>query len=125
MTPARHVQIRRIYDAPGVDDGKRLLVDRLWPRGVSKERAGLDEWCKDVAPSTELRRWYGHDPAKFAEFNRRYRAELQEPGPAAALQQIAESAEQGPVTLLTASKSVEISHARVLANIVLGNDSMP
>jgi len=125
MADTRHVQVRRIYDVPAADDGKRLLVDRLWPRGISKERARLDEWCKGVAPSTELRQWYGHDPARFAEFDGRYRAELQEPDRAAAFNQIAELADQGPVTLLTASKAVEISEAQVLANILLGKESIP
>lgn len=125
MTGARHVQVRRIYEAPAADDGKRLLVDRLWPRGISKERARLDEWCKEVAPSTELRKWYGHDSAKFAEFDRRYRDELRDPERAAVFTRIAELADQGPVTLLTASKAVEISEAQVLANILLGKESIP
>ena len=70
---------------PLADDGSRVLVDRLWPRGVSKERAHLDEWCKEIAPSTELRKWYGHDPDRFEEFSRKYRAELQDPERAEAL----------------------------------------
>ena len=79
------LKIKRVYEAAASGDGTRVLVDRVWPRGVSKERADLREWCKDVAPSTALRQWYGHDPEKFAEFARRYRAELGAPGPAAAL----------------------------------------
>ena len=69
MGAASNAGVRRIYDDPAPADGKRVLVDRLWPRGVSKERADLFEWCKDIAPSTELREWYGHDPAKFDEFS--------------------------------------------------------
>ena len=76
MTGGPEVRVRRVYDEPAGDDGARVLVDRLWPRGLTKARADLTEWCKEVAPSTELRRWYGHDPAKFNEFARRYRAEL-------------------------------------------------
>jgi uncharacterized protein YeaO (DUF488 family) len=72
------VRVRRIYDDPLPADGTRVLVDRLWPRGVTKARAHLDEWCKEIAPLTELREWYHHDPARFAEFTRRYREELTE-----------------------------------------------
>jgi uncharacterized protein YeaO (DUF488 family) len=70
------VSIKRIYEMPGEDDGYRVLVDRLWPRGVSKEKAGLDEWLKDVAPSDELRKWFGHKPERFGEFRKRYQTEL-------------------------------------------------
>src|ERR1700755_1754017 len=83
------VRIARIYDEPSADDGRRILVDRLWPRGVSKERAHLDDWCKEIAPSTELRRWYGHDPDLFEEFSARYRAELSDGEQAEALSRIA------------------------------------
>ena len=76
MTETSAIRVKRIYEDPSPDDGARVLVDRLWPRGVSKERADLTEWLKDVAPSTDLRKWYGHDPAKFDEFSRRYRDEL-------------------------------------------------
>ena len=75
------VQIRRVYDPPQPDDGRRVLVDRLWPRGLSKERARLDDWCREIAPSTELRKWYDHDPDRYVEFARRYRAELDDPEP--------------------------------------------
>jgi uncharacterized protein YeaO (DUF488 family) len=70
------IRVRRVYDAPSPDDGARVLVDRVWPRGLRKDAARLDSWDKDVAPSTELRKWYGHDPAKFGEFRQRYVAEL-------------------------------------------------
>src|SRR5581483_8585247 len=108
-TMANHVQVRRAYDPPEPGDGQRVLVDRLWPRGLSKERADLTEWCKDVAPSTELRKWYGHDPDRFAEFARRYRAELAEPEQAAALDHLKQLARNGPLTLLTAAKRSDIS----------------
>jgi len=115
------VRVRRIYDPVEPDDGARVLVDRLWPRGVSKERADLHEWCKDVAPSTALRQWYGHDPEKFAEFARRYRAELEDPARAEALSALRALAQQGPVTLLTAAKRSDISEATVLQDLLNGS----
>lgn len=109
------IVIRRIYDGgAGAPDELRVLVDRLWPRGVARADAGLDEWMKDVAPSTELRRWYGHDPARFAEFARRYRAELGRPPAAAAVERLRDAARSRPVVLLTATRDVEHSGARVL-----------
>lgn len=95
-----------------------MLVDRVWPRGLAKAKAHLDEWAKDVAPSTELRQWYGHDPAKFDEFRERYERELDEPERHEALQRLAERAGQGPLTLLTATKDVEHSQAAVLADLL-------
>jgi uncharacterized protein YeaO (DUF488 family) len=123
MTHIPHVQVRRAYDPPEADDGQRVLVDRLWPRGLSKERAHLDEWCKEVAPSTELRQWYGHDPDRYDEFARRYRAELDEPERAAAFAKLRELAAHGPLTLLTASKRSDISEATVLAGLLTKNVS--
>ncbi|HEY7054674.1 MAG TPA: DUF488 domain-containing protein [Mycobacterium sp.] len=117
----RHVQIRRIYDDPGPDDGTRVLVDRIWPRGMSKERAHLDEWCKQIAPSTELRKWYNHDPNRFDEFSRRYRAELEDSERAAALTHLRELAGRGMLTLLTATKAADISEAAVLAGLISGH----
>jgi uncharacterized protein YeaO (DUF488 family) len=111
----REVRVRRIYDEPDSADGARVLVDRIWPRGMAKDRAALDEWAKDVAPSGELRRWYRHDPEHYADFARRYRAELAEPERAEALERLRELATSGPVTLLTATKNVGHSHATVLA----------
>ena len=123
MTTRWHeVTFVRVYDPRGDDDGARVLVDRVWPRGLSKERAQLDEWCKVVAPSTGLRKWYAHDPQRFGEFTRRYREELSEPEPAAALQHLRDLAEQGKLTLLTATKSADISQAAVLADL-LGDES--
>jgi uncharacterized protein YeaO (DUF488 family) len=112
------VRVRRVYDPPAGDDGARVLVDRLWPRGLTKGAAHLDEWCKQVAPSTELRRWYGHDPDRFAEFARRYRAELAEPDRAAALARLRELAGDRGLTLLTGTRQPDISEAAVLAGLL-------
>jgi uncharacterized protein YeaO (DUF488 family) len=112
------VQVRRVYDEPGDNDGHRVLVDRIWPRGMTKARAALDEWCKDVAPSTELRKWYSHDPAKFEEFTRRFGAELEQAERAEALQHLRHLAADRRLTLLTGSKAVDISEAAVLAAIL-------
>lgn len=125
MDNQHRVQLRRIYDAPRSDDGIRVLVDRLWPRGISKTRAHLDEWCKQIAPSTELRTWYHHAPDLFEEFSRRYTAELDDPEPAAALAHLKDLAAQQTLTLLTATKNPDISEAAVLVNVltrgILGN----
>lgn len=118
MSTRIQVQVRRIYDAPMPDDGVRVLVDRLWPRGVSKSRAHLDEWCKQIAPSTDLRNWYHHDPESFDEFTRRYSDELRDPEPAAALAHLQELAAGRTLTLLTATKNPEISEAAVLAHLI-------
>lgn len=113
------VRIKRIYDDPDPEDGQRVLVDRLWPRGMSKERAELDEWCKQVAPSTELRQWYHHDPDRWDEFDQRYREELKDADRAEALDGLRERAKDGPLTLLTASKALGISEAAVLETLLL------
>jgi uncharacterized protein YeaO (DUF488 family) len=118
VTRGKLVQVRRIYEPREPDDGVRVLVDRVWPRGMTKERADIDSWCKAVAPSTELRRWYAHDPERFAEFERRYRTELEDPDRAAALQHLRELAQGGTVTLLTATKEPSISEAQVLARLL-------
>lgn len=112
------VQVRRVYDAPSREDGNRVLVDRIWPRGLTKEKAQLDEWCKTVAPSTDLRKWYHHDPERYTEFARRYRKELTEPERAEALAHLRTLAKGRNLTLLTASKAVDISEATVLATIL-------
>jgi uncharacterized protein YeaO (DUF488 family) len=112
------VRTARVYDAP--EKGQRVLVDRLWPRGMRKDDAPFDEWCKDVAPSTELRHWYEHDPDKYAEFAKRYAKELTaEPG-RTALGHLRELAAAGTLTLLTSSKTLDISHAAVLADLLNG-----
>jgi uncharacterized protein YeaO (DUF488 family) len=96
----------------------RVLVDRLWPRGLSRERADIDEWVKEIAPSPELRKWYGHDPKKFAEFRRRYRAELREPTRAEALAHLRALAPRRNLTLLTATRAAAISEAAVLQELL-------
>lgn len=110
------VRAARVYDDPGPDDGTRVLVDRLWPRGLSKERALVDVWLKEVAPSKELRSWYGHDPAKHEEFVRRYAAELADSDHAEPLARLRDLLRERPVTLLTATKDLAISQASVLAD---------
>jgi uncharacterized protein YeaO (DUF488 family) len=115
MTATTDVRVRRVYDPPDPADGYRVLVDRLWPRGLSKSAAALDEWVKAVAPSDELRRWYGHEVDKFAVFQERYGAELRAPERADALAHLRQLAESGPLTLLTATRDVEHSQAAVLA----------
>ncbi len=119
------VRVRRAYEEPEPDDGTRVLVDRLWPRGLSKARAALDEWCKNVAPSGELRTWYNHDPDRFEEFSRRYRQELHDPERAEALAHLRGLAGEGPLTLLTATKRPEISEAAVLAAIAADPAGIP
>ncbi|MBO0886177.1 MAG: DUF488 family protein [Acidimicrobiales bacterium] len=114
------IEVRRVYESPRPGDGHRVLVDRLWPRGMRKDQAALDEWCKQVAPSAELRQWYGHDRQRFGEFRRRYRAELVEGEAAQAVQHLRQLAEGQTLTLLTATKELEISGASVLADL-LGN----
>jgi uncharacterized protein YeaO (DUF488 family) len=112
------IRVRRVYDDPAPEDGARVLVDRIWPRGMRKDTVRLDDWARDVAPSSELRTWYGHDPARFAEFRRRYAAELAQAGPRAALGQLRDRAAAGPVTLLTATRDLPHSQAAVLAQIL-------
>jgi uncharacterized protein YeaO (DUF488 family) len=108
--------LKRIYDPPADEDGRRILVERLWPRGVRKADAALDEWLREVAPSAELRRWYGHDPDKWPEFQRRYREELTaRPDLLARLQAYAD---EGPVTLLFAAKDSERNSAAVLKAVL-------
>ncbi|MGD3108521.1 DUF488 domain-containing protein [Streptomyces sp. YGL11-2] len=108
------IRVRRVYDTPEPADGARVLVDRLWPRGLAKEDARLTEWCKDAAPSSELRRWYRHQGERFEEFAARYRDELAEERARAALRHLRELAADGPVTLLTATRDLSLSHVTVL-----------
>lgn len=117
MTGAK-VRVRRVYEEPERSDGTRVLVDRIWPRGLTKAKAALDEWCKDVAPSTELRKWYSHDPDRFEDFGRRYQAELKDPQRVAALTHLRELAKGRQLTLLTATRQPEISEAAVLAQLL-------
>ncbi len=106
------VQLKRIYEPPQKSDGYRVLVDRVWPRGMTKDKAALDLWAKDVAPSTDLRKWFGHDPAKWTEFQARYRAELKDRLPA--LRELIAKAGHGPLTLLYGAKDEEHNQAVVL-----------
>ena len=111
-----NVRLQRAYDEPTSDDGYRVLVDRVWPRGRTKERLRLDDWARDLGPSTELRRWFGHDPARWAEFQARYRAELADPDRAQALDALAERALRGPVTLVFGARDSEHNQAVVIAD---------
>ena len=105
-------RIKRIYEEPESNDGYRVLVDRLWPRGISKEKAALDEWCKDIAPSNELREWFGHDPSKYAEFKERYLQELAQNSEFPAI--ISNWHAHQQVTLLFGAKDAEHNQAEVL-----------
>jgi uncharacterized protein YeaO (DUF488 family) len=112
------LRIKRVYDPPARTDGARVLVDRVWPRGMRKEEAALDAWLKDVAPGTALRRWFGHDPERFAEFRRRYRMELSKKG--AALDGIRRLLREGPVTLVYGARDTRFNQAVVLQEFLLG-----
>jgi uncharacterized protein YeaO (DUF488 family) len=114
------VRVRRVYDPPEPEDGTRVLVDRLWPRGLAKDAARVDEWPKALTPSTELRRWYHAGGGSYEEFGERYAAELAAPEAAEALGRVRELLREGPVTLLTASKDTATSHAAVLARLLDG-----
>ncbi len=116
--PAANVRLKRAYEPPAADDGTRILVDRLWPRGVSKEHAALDQWMKDISPSTELRQWFGHDPARWVEFRRRYAEELHQNGEL--LSQLRSLARQGPVTLVYSAHDEVHNDAIVLRDLLLG-----
>ncbi|MFE7174700.1 DUF488 domain-containing protein [Streptomyces sp. NPDC057616] len=112
------VRVRRVYESPEADDGVRVLVDRLWPRGLSKEAAHVDEWPKALTPSTDLRRWYHAGEGSFEEFSDRYEAELEALEAAELLEHVRELAAKGTVTLLTGSKTPDTSHAAVLARLL-------
>ncbi|GAA5533522.1 DUF488 domain-containing protein [Deinococcus aluminii] len=116
--PASHLRLKRAYEPAEPGDGVRILVDRLWPRGVSKANAALHDWMKEVAPSTELRKWFGHDPAHWAEFQRRYRAELgQQSG---ALDRIRSLARSRVVTLVHSAHDEQHNDAVVMRDVLLG-----
>jgi uncharacterized protein YeaO (DUF488 family) len=110
--PAGKLRVKRAYEPPAPEDGVRILVDRLWPRGLSKEKAAVDHWMRDIAPSAELRKWFGHDPERWPEFRRRYREELRRHG--ALLDQIGDLAAGGAVTLVYAAHDEEHNDAVVL-----------
>jgi uncharacterized protein YeaO (DUF488 family) len=113
---APDIRLKRAYEQPSPDDGFRVLVDRLWPRGLPKERAAIDHWSKEVAPSNELRRWFGHDPAKWEEFRRRYRAELA--ARAELVDELRAMARQGRLTLVYAARDEYHNDAVVLREVL-------
>ncbi len=115
MTDAR-VVLQRAYDEPSAEDGYRVLVDRVWPRGRTKEHLRLDTWARDLGPSTELRKWFGHDPTRWAEFQRRYHAELANADRSRMLDALAEHAHEGRVTLVFGAHDTEHNQARVIAD---------
>ncbi len=118
---ARRIKLKRAYDLPAPSDGKRILIDRLWPRGLTKKAAAIDEWVKKVAPSTALRKWFGHDPARWQEFRRRYASEVREH--AAELRILRAQARKGPITLIYSARDETHNDAVVLRNILLGRSS--
>jgi uncharacterized protein YeaO (DUF488 family) len=113
--PSHKIAIKRVYEPPARGDGARILVDRLWPRGLRKDAADFDQWRKDLSPSTELRQFYGHRPERFAEFKTRYRTELRKKEAAAAVSELVDLTRRRAVTLLTASRDLSHSEAAVLA----------
>ena len=110
------LKIKRVYDPFSTDDGKRILIDRLWPRGIKKEKARIDEWLKEISPSNELRKWYSHDPAKWAEFKKRYKKEIA--GEAELLKRIKAEAKKQTVTLLFSSKELKLNNAVALKEML-------
>jgi uncharacterized protein YeaO (DUF488 family) len=114
---AANVKLKRAYEAPAAEDGIRILIDRLWPRGISKKKAALDQWMQDIAPSAELRRWFGHDPARWDEFRRRYAEEVHQN--AELLDRLRSLARQGPVTLVYSAHDEVHNDAVVLRNLLL------
>jgi uncharacterized protein YeaO (DUF488 family) len=110
------IRIKRAYDPPGTDDGLRILIDRLWPRGLAKSKLKLDAWPKHLSPSNALRKWYQHGPEKFAEFRKRYVAELKAQGEG--LDELRATVKGRTVTLLTATKELDLSHATVLRDLL-------
>lgn len=114
--PPSSVRLQRAYDDPQPDDGHRVLVDRVWPRGRTKADLGLDAWERDLGPSTDLRRWFGHDPARWIEFQARYRVELAEPQRVRVLDELAAMARNGRVTIVFGARDREHNQAQVIAD---------
>ncbi len=112
------IRIKRVYDAPGGEDGERILVDRLWPRGVAREEARVASWLKELGPSTELRKWFGHDPLRWEEFQKRYERELQKPEKRAFLRDLAEKSRRGVVTLVFGAKDELHNNAMALKHVI-------
>ena len=113
------VCVKRAYEAPAREDGRRVLADRMWPRGVKRDELGLDDWLKDLAPSNELRRWFGHDPDRWPEFTARYRDELAKPPASEALAQLVRYARQGRLTLIYAARDETHNNAVALRDLIL------
>lgn len=118
---ADNVGLKRAYEQASPVDGTRILIDRLWPRGVTKEAAAIDQWVKEIAPSTALRKWFGHDPARWQEFRRRYASEVREHGDE--LRNLRAQARQGPITLVYSARDETHNDAVVLRDILLGRSS--
>ena len=115
---ARDIKLKRAYNPPSPRDGKRILIDRLWPRGIKKSDAAIDRWIKDIAPSTALRKWFGHDPARWREFRRRYAAEIRDH--ADPLAELRAAARKGPITLIFGARDEFHNDAVVLRDVLLG-----
>ena len=116
--PAGNIKLKRAYEAPAPEDGMRILVDRLWPRRLSKQRAAIDQWMKDISPSTKLRKWFGHDPSRWDEFRRRYAKEVhQHPE---LLDQLRSLAREGPITLVYSARDEVHNDAVELRHVILG-----
>ncbi|HET9714613.1 MAG TPA: DUF488 domain-containing protein [Pseudolabrys sp.] len=115
--PAKNVRLKRAYEKPTAADGTRILVDRLWPRGLKKETAALDLWIKDLAPSTELRKWFGHDPKRWPDFKRKYKVELRQH--ADLLEDIRKRARHSPVTLVYAARDEAHNEAVIIRDVLL------
>jgi uncharacterized protein YeaO (DUF488 family) len=118
MGPKRRIRVARVYDEPDPDGGERILVDRLWPRGFRRDDPRVDRWLPKVAPSTELRKWYSHEAARFEEFEARYIGELQTEEGEAVLAELRELIHAGPVTLVTATRELDGSHVAVLSRLL-------
>jgi uncharacterized protein YeaO (DUF488 family) len=116
--PAANVKLKRTYESPTAEDGARILIDRLWPRGISKKKVALDQWMKDIAPSAKLRKWFGHDPTRWEEFRRRYADEVHQNS--ALLDQLRSLARQGPITLVYSAHDEVHNDAVVLRDLLLG-----
>ncbi len=110
------LKVKRIYDPPSKDDGKRILVDRLWPRGIKRDDARIDEWLKDIAPSDELRKWFSHEPSRWQEFRKRYRSELKKNS--SLIERLTTESARGTITLLFAAKDVKRNNAVVLKEVI-------
>ena len=115
--PSENVKLKRAYEEPSSDDGVRILIDRLWPRGISKKGAALDLWMKEIAPSDELRKWFHHEPDRWSEFQQRYRSEVDANQPL--LDQLRSMARKGPITLVYSARNEEQNNATALKDFIL------